>query len=819
VKSKGELDDGTSVSIDVKAQGTATAFKEDPARTTGAGLEARKVDIGMASRKIKPDEVRLLQDLGKVDEFGPSQGLGGEHVVAIDGIAVIASPLNLMAREISLEDLKKIYSGQITKWEDVPGANGMSGEISPVRRDYLSGTYDFFCEKVMHMKAKKGPSDPTPEPLSAAKKSFEDSDALVNDVISDRQAIGFVGLSYVGDSKLLAIKATRNQMSEESVVPDVDSVRSGRYPLSRPLYLYTANPASDLVKKFIRFTLSDEGQRIVAQEAQSVHIVSSPYELPRLGAPSITSPTMANAEIGKAFEFALDASPKADRFQLSGAVPPWLTLDRSRWIISGTPTASGTFRINVRAANSEGWGDASPLQLTIGVGANPLNVVLRMHGSNSIGGRLAVELAEQFLRERKVFQPEILYGPETQTEEGKARDVYVVGDIDNDGKKGAIEIEPHGSSTGFVGLRKSICEIGLSSRKIKPAEYSEINPETKQSLKDILGDLNYIPERSVIAAENVIGYDGVSVIVNESNALDEIDFKTLRQIYTGQKSRWEDIPESGLQGSISVYTKGPNSGTYQFFQGRVFPDGQLTRDAKNHYEDGQLLARDVSRDRNAIGFVALPDVRGDKVLRVREGDSRAFAPNANSIRSGSYSLVRPLYMYLAQSTGSGTQVTPASLRLAREFVQMVRSGSGQQIVQNNGFVPVAIICPGKDCPMESGQPWRIPFHIHFDTGKALIDARTKQNINIELAGVFDRNPQYRSWTFRLVGYTDNVGSPQRNLELSQRRALQAKRYLEGLLYSVRAYEGRGESEFIGTNDSEAGRAKNRRVEMILEPSQ
>jgi len=815
---RGEFDGGTTVSIIVQAHGSATAFKEDAAHgIVGVGLLDKKVDIGMSSRKIKPAEADLLQASGKVDAFGPSQGKGGEHVIAMDGIAIIVNRANPMTADISLQDLKKIYAGEITKWEQLAGANGMTGDIQPVRRDYLSGTYDFFSEKVMGMKPKKGPADPTPEPLSAAKAAFEDSNALSSFVAGNHQAIGFVGVSYIGAAKALAVKTRARQASEEAVLPDTQSVRSGKYPLSRPLYLYTQNPPREEIRQFIQFALNEEGQRIVAQEAQSINIIGSQYELPTALQPSITS-TLINLETGKPIRLVLSAEPRAEEFEIEGSLPPGLTLDIKNGAISGTAGSEGNFALQARARNSEGWGKWFPVQIFVRTAK--FDTVLRMQGSNTIGSRLAVELAEQFMREKNVATPEISYGPEIETGEGKARDVYVVGDINHNGRNVAIEIKSHGSTTAFTCLREGLCDIGLASRQIKPAEYREVSPTSLRSLQYVIGDINNKPENTPISGEIILGYDGVAVIVNEANRLDDLDIKTIRKIYVGEITRWEDIDGSGLQGAISVYAKGVQSGTFEFFKERVFPEEKLVAAAHNHYEDGQQMARDISQDRMAIGFVAFPDAKNAKTLKIREGnDAQPLEPNTSSIHSRGYALHRPLYLYLSQSASAGGQVTPASMRLANEFAQMVLSVNGQIIVKNNGFVPVRI-CPneGDDCPGKAGR-WKIPEHITFDAGKDRIDSKTRQNINTNLKDFFESHPEYRSWQFYLVGYTDHVGATSANLELSRRRAREAKLYLEGLEYKVRAYEGRGATDFIGDEETDNGRAKSRRVEMILEPPQ
>lgn len=220
---------GKTVSVRIRAHGSSTAFTD---------LAAGNCDIGMASRKIKPDEVRKLSGLGEME----SQDC--EHVLGIDGIAVIVNKSNFVFK-IDKSTLKGIFTGKIDNWAR---ADGQPGKPNIYARDQKSGTFDSFRHLVL-----EGAS------LASSAKRFEDSVMLANAVAGDQNGIGFVGLPYVNNTKALAISDGGNP-----VAPDKFTIATEDYPLSRRLYLYTPrHPKNPHVKRFSEFALSASGQDIV----------------------------------------------------------------------------------------------------------------------------------------------------------------------------------------------------------------------------------------------------------------------------------------------------------------------------------------------------------------------------------------------------------------------------------------------------------------------------------------------------------------------------------------------------------------------------
>jgi len=218
------------VAVKIAAHGSATAFEALANGTT---------DIGMASRKVKPDEASQLSSLGDMTAFS------NEHVLGLDGIAVIVNRANPIA-SLSKDQLAAIFSGQTSDWSRV---GGRSGDIKLYARDDKSGTYDTFKSLVL-----------TGAPLAGSAKRFEDSNELADAVANDPNGIGFVGLPYVRGAKAIAV-------SEKGAIPlqpNRFTVATEDYPLSRRLYLYTpANSQNPNVRDFVDFALSKPGQDVV----------------------------------------------------------------------------------------------------------------------------------------------------------------------------------------------------------------------------------------------------------------------------------------------------------------------------------------------------------------------------------------------------------------------------------------------------------------------------------------------------------------------------------------------------------------------------
>jgi phosphate transport system substrate-binding protein len=223
--------DNFTSAIDISAHGTASAF---------TSLADSSCDIGMASRRIKSDEASKLSSLGEM--FSRAS----EHVVALDGVAVIVNASNPIG-ELSKDDVVRIFTGKMANW---PKAASSQGAIRIYAENDNSETYDTFKDLALGDK-----------PLAASVQRVEDGNSLSEAVASDQNGIGFVGLPYIHAAKPIAV----SDKGAQALLPTRLTVATESYVFSRRLYLYTpSNPANKFTRKFIEFALSKQGQDVVA---------------------------------------------------------------------------------------------------------------------------------------------------------------------------------------------------------------------------------------------------------------------------------------------------------------------------------------------------------------------------------------------------------------------------------------------------------------------------------------------------------------------------------------------------------------------------
>lgn len=240
------------------AQAWAEAYaKEHPTANiiitgggSGTGIAALingDTDIATASRAMEPQEIEQAKAKG----LNPQQ-----FVVARDGVSVIVNPKNPVGR-LTVDQLSDIYTGRITNWKQVGGSDAKMVVLS---RDKNSGTHVFFLEHVVRKGNAKGPQQYGSTVLMEVS-----SQAIADEVASNVNAIGYVGMGYVkpGMHKALGVAP---DSTKSFIKPTPDNVINGTYPIARPLYLYTPNVPTGAVKDFIDFALSDQGQKIVAEQ-------------------------------------------------------------------------------------------------------------------------------------------------------------------------------------------------------------------------------------------------------------------------------------------------------------------------------------------------------------------------------------------------------------------------------------------------------------------------------------------------------------------------------------------------------------------------
>jgi len=215
---------------------------------SGTGLAALvngTVDIANASRQIKQEEL----DQAKANGIDPV-----EFVVARDAIAVIVNPENPVT-QLTLRQISDIYSGKINNWKEVGGDDRPIVRLS---RETNSGTHVYFLEKVIRL------GDKTNKTLfSTDTLLLPSSEGIINEVRQNPNAIGYDGLGYVPpDLKMIAVA---RDDTGPFVLPSIQTVNDGSYPVARDLYMYTAGQPAGAVKDYIDWILSSEAQAIVAQ--------------------------------------------------------------------------------------------------------------------------------------------------------------------------------------------------------------------------------------------------------------------------------------------------------------------------------------------------------------------------------------------------------------------------------------------------------------------------------------------------------------------------------------------------------------------------
>lgn len=213
------------VMISVKGGGSGTGI---------AALINGTVDLANASREMKEEELAEARSKG-VEPY--------EIEVAKDGIAVVVNPSNPV-EGLTLEQLGKIYRGEITNWKEV---GGKDAKIVLLSRDSSSGTYEYFKEEVVGKDAE----------YAKEAKLLASTQAIVDETRNNPNAIGYIGLGYVTpDVKVLKI---------DGVAASIESALDGSYVLSRGLYMYSNGEPKGVMKAYVDWVLSPDGQAVVKE--------------------------------------------------------------------------------------------------------------------------------------------------------------------------------------------------------------------------------------------------------------------------------------------------------------------------------------------------------------------------------------------------------------------------------------------------------------------------------------------------------------------------------------------------------------------------
>lgn len=190
-------------------------------------------DIANMSRFMKDSEFKTCVEKGI---------LPVAHVVAFDGLAVVVNPANKVSA-LTDAQIADIYTGKITNWKQLGGDDA---EIVVISRDTNSGTYETFNELILRKKAV----------VKGAEYVGSNGQAKTR-VASTKNAIAYVGLGFVDD--------TVKTLSVDGILPSAKTIVSGKYPIARPLFMFTNGypKMGSVVYDFVTLHLTEEGREIV----------------------------------------------------------------------------------------------------------------------------------------------------------------------------------------------------------------------------------------------------------------------------------------------------------------------------------------------------------------------------------------------------------------------------------------------------------------------------------------------------------------------------------------------------------------------------
>lgn len=441
--------------------------------------------------------------------------------------------------------------------------------------------------------------------------------------------------------------------------------------------------------------------------------------------------------------------------------------------------------------------------------ALPDALELRIHGSNTIGAKLAPDIAKAMAAAKGLTgvvtkpgaKPEF-FDIEAQKSESNQRYLF--------------RFQAEGTGSAPIGLAQGKADVGMMSRPINDKEVVDTGVAG-------LGDLR------AVGAENVIALDGLVVIVNKSNPVGALTIDQIARIFSGEIKNWSEV--GGTAGAINIYARDNVSGTWDTFKSLVLDPGKraLVAGAKR-FESSDDLSDSVGGDVQGIGFIGFAYIRGNKALKISTACGLQFTPEPFGVRAEEYPLSRRLYMYLPATRKNDA---------AAAYVRFALSEAAEPAVDQAGFISLKPERATAAYMLERGQldrlkaattddaaprlmdalageikqAARLSTTFRFRTASSDLDSRAVEDVR-RLADYLKKakiDPQ----KIALFGFADIRGQFRRNLELSNARASQVAAELTRSGFAVPPANVRGFSVLapVACSDGDNGLAKNRRVEV------
>jgi phosphate transport system substrate-binding protein len=436
-----------------------------------------------------------------------------------------------------------------------------------------------------------------------------------------------------------------------------------------------------------------------------------------------------------------------------------------------------------------------------------------IHGSNTIGAELMPRLIEAYAESRS---------ERVRISNGESPDVSEIKVLGNDGRNRAtIDLQARGSGTATPGLLSGKALVGMASRPLNEAELAQLSQQG-------FGDMR------APGSEHVLGLDGIVVIVSPSNPLGKLSLQQLQGIFSGAIADWSQV--GATPGRIDVYARDAKSGTFDTFKTLVLDPGkrELAAGARR-FESSNELSDLVANDPNGIGFIGFAYLRNAKALSLVNECGMVFTPSTFSVKTEEYPLSRRLFLYSgklpeqtfaaglldfslsvpAQSVVRGTGFIDQELEW-RAGKQTNRSADAQSARKLKAGTAGPFITLARDVEETS----RISVTMRFRYNSTELDNKALRDVDV-LAQFLEFLRQTRpDRKVVLAGFADSAGTVDRNIALSLERANAVKQAMLRKLGDPQYAKlidtrGFGPALPVACNENEAGRDKNRRVEVWL----
>lgn len=381
----------------------------------------------------------------------------------------------------------------------------------------------------------------------------------------------------------------------------------------------------------------------------------------------------------------------------------------------------------------------------------------------------------------------------------------------------AIKIKPTLSAEGISALLEGNAEMAVADRRA-------LTREVRAAANLDLGNLHSQE------LEQIIALDGLVFLTHPTNPVRSITIADASLIFAGVITNWAEI--GGPDGPITVYTSTPDLGSAEVLDSLVMRPKNLkvTPNAKLFGSD-RVLAEEVANDPTAIGYARIGKEAPARAMSIRGTCGIQTVPTPFTVKTEEYPLTRQLYLYRTQKPLSET---------AQAFLDFLRSDSAQVDVSKAGFVDQAIIAAstddqtlrlasamlvGTDPALQTelrtmvdslANARQLSATFRYETGTDSLNARALTDL--DRLGAVLSTPAYTNKEVLFLGFTDAVGNDDLNRELSQDRAEQVisallQKYPD-LVDNVRLTAiGYGEIMSLSCNDTDTGRAINRRIEV------